>query len=85
MSSALYIVTCLTMLLCAALLFRAYFSVRRRLLLWSALCFLGLTISNLFVVLDLVFFRSIDLYTWRLGSSALAMMLLLCGLIWESQ
>lgn len=85
MNPALYILTCLTMLLCAVLLFRAYFNVRRRLLLWSGLCFAGLTISNLFVVLDLVVYREIDLYTWRLGSGAVAMALLLYGLIWESQ
>jgi hypothetical protein len=85
MNPALYSFTCLTMLLCAVLLIRAYSKVRRRLLLWSGLCFVGLTISNLFVVLDLVVFRDIDLYTWRLGSTAASMMLLLYGLIWESQ
>lgn len=85
MNPALFIFTCLTMLICAVLLFRAYVTVHRRLLLWSALCFTGLTISNLFVVFDLVYFRQVDLYTWRLGSTAIAMALLLFGLIWESQ
>ena len=85
MNAALYIVICLTMLLCAALLLRAYAAVRRRLLLWSGLCFAVLTVSYLFVALDLVFFRSVDFYTWRLGTAAVAMALLLYGLIWESQ
>ncbi|HEY1215531.1 MAG TPA: DUF5985 family protein [Bryobacteraceae bacterium] len=85
MNAALYIVTCLTMLLCAVLLLRAYFVVQRRLLLWSALCFFGMTLSNLLVALDLIVLRNVDLYTWRLGSSALSMMLLLYGLIWESK
>jgi hypothetical protein len=85
MNPALYILTCLTTLLCAILLLRAYESVRKRLLLWSGLCFVGLTISNVFVILDLMFFPRVDLYTYRLGSAALALSLLLYGLIWESQ
>ncbi len=85
MSTALYILICLTMLFCAVLLLRAYFNVRRRMLLWSGLCFAVLTVSYLFVTLDLVVFKEIDLYTWRLGISAVAMALLLWGLIWESQ
>jgi hypothetical protein len=85
MTPALYICTCLTTLLCAILLLRAYANVRRRLLLWSGLCFVGLTVSNLLVVADLVLFPKIDFYTYRLGSTAIAMALLLYGLIWESQ
>jgi hypothetical protein len=79
------VLTFLTMLLCAVLQLRAYFDVRRGLLLWSGLCFLGLSVSNLLVVADLEIFRAADLYTWRLGSAAVAMGLLLYGLIWESQ
>ena len=85
LNSALYILICLTMLLCSVLLLRAYRTVRRRLLLWSGLCFAVLTISYFLVALDLVFFRSTDLYTWRLGATAAAISLLLYGLIWESQ
>ncbi|MGH9616242.1 MAG: DUF5985 family protein [Acidobacteriaceae bacterium] len=85
MAPAIYIVAALTTLLCSILLLRAYASVRRRLLLWSGLCFAGLTVSNIFVIADLMLFPSIDFYTYRLGSAAIAMALLLYGLIWESQ
>jgi hypothetical protein len=85
MNTALYVLNCLTMLFCAVLLLRAYFAVRRRLLLWSGLCFAAFTITNLLVVLDLVVFTSTDLYTWRLGSSAVGVTLLLIGLVWESK
>jgi hypothetical protein len=85
MNPALYFLTCLTTLLCAILLLRAYASVRKRLLLWSGLCFVGLTVSNVFVILDLLLLPAVDLYTYRLGSAALALCLLLYGLIWESQ
>lgn len=83
--TAVLILSFLTTLLCAALLLRAYFRVRRRLLLWSGLCFGALTVSNLFVITDLLMFPTIDFYTWRLGTAAGAMALLLYGLIWESQ
>jgi hypothetical protein len=84
-SAALYILTALTTLLCAVMLLRGYAHVRRRLLLWSGLCFVGLTITNFLKILDLLIFLHTDLYTYRLASAAVAMALLLYGLIWESQ
>ncbi len=85
MAHSLYIVTCMTTLLCAILLLRAYSKVRKRLLLWSGLCFVGLTLSNLLVIADLVLFPEVDLFSYRLVASAISMALLLYGLIWESQ
>jgi hypothetical protein len=83
MAAAVYILGTLLALACGVLLFRGYLRGRQRLLLWSSLCFFGLAISNLLVFLDLVMFPSRDLYTWRLTTAAIAMMLLLYGLIWE--
>lgn len=85
MNPALYILTCLTTLLCAILLMRGYVRSRQRLLLWSGLCFIGLTISNAFVIADLLVFPRIDFFTYRTGSAAVAMALLVYGLIWESR
>jgi len=85
MDSALYLLTALTMLACAALLLRAYARVRRRLLLWSGLCFAALTAENVLVFADIVLLPKIDLYTYRQGSAVLAMFFLLYGLIWESR
>jgi hypothetical protein len=85
MATALYILTALTTLLCAVLLLRAYTKVRKGLLLWSGLCFAVLTLSNLLVIADLVIFPQIDFFTYRLGSGAAAMVLLLYGLVWESE
>jgi hypothetical protein len=84
MTAALYILTCVTTLFCATLLLRAFVKVRKRLLLWSGLCFVGLTISNIFVVADLLLFPNIDLYTYRLGTTAVSMVFILYGLVWES-
>lgn len=85
MSMALDVLTLLTTLLCAALLLRAWQNVRKRLLLWSGLCFVGLAASNILRIADLRIFLSVDLYTYRLGTTAIAMCLLLWGLVWESQ
>lgn len=85
MAEAVYIFGILVTLLCAILLLRAYAKVRNRLLLWSGLCFSGLTFSNVLLFIDLVVFPAqISLYTWRLGVAALAMLLLVYGLILES-
>jgi len=85
LSAALYVITILTTLACTVLLLRAYFRVRAKLLLWSGLCFAGLTLDNLLIFGDLVVFPSVDLYTYRLASTAISISLLLFGLVWESR
>jgi hypothetical protein len=75
----------LTVGLCAFLLLRGYARVKQRLLLWSGLCFVGLMLSNAVLLLDLsVFPTEVSLYTWRLAIAAVSMLLLLYGLIFES-
>lgn len=73
------------MLACAILLLRGYHRVGQKLLLWSGLCFLGLSLSNFLIFLDLVIVPQVDLYPLRLGTAAAATLLLLYGLIWESE
>lgn len=86
MAEIVYLLGALTTLLCAVLLFRGYVNGRKRLLLWSALCFAGLTISNALLFIDLVIIGpGISLYTWRLGTAAGAMLLLVYGLVWDSE
>lgn len=85
MKPAVYILGTFTSLCCTFLLLRGYFRVRKRLLLWSGLCFAGLTVSNLLVFVDLVVFPEVDLYRFRLATAAIAMIILLYGLIWESE
>ena len=75
----------LTVGLCAFLLLRAYARVRQRLLLWSGLCFAGLTVSNAVLFADLaVVPAEVSLYTLRLAIAAFSLLLLLYGLIFES-
>jgi hypothetical protein len=86
MGTSVYFLGFLTTLLCAVLLARGYARSRMKLLLWSALCFFGLMISNALVVIDLVIFpTSVDLHLLRLATATVSMLLLLFGLIWESE
>lgn len=85
MAVTVYVLATLTSLACAVLLLRGYARSKQMLLLWSGLCFAGLALSNLLVFLDLVVWPDVDLYRWRLGTAAVAMGLLLYGLIWESR
>ena len=85
MSSAVYILATLVCLASAVLLLRGYSRGRHRLLLWSGLCFVGLTLSNLLVFVDRIIFPQIDLYYLRLISAAIAMLLLVYGLVWEGE
>ncbi len=85
MAAALYILSIVTTLICSILLLRAYVRVRNRLLLWSGLCFVGLTIDNILMFADIVVFPVLDLYAYRLASGAIAISLLLFGLVWERQ
>ncbi|MGH7936296.1 MAG: DUF5985 family protein, partial [Chthoniobacterales bacterium] len=84
MAAIVYIMGSLTSLICAVFLLRGYKQGRSSLLLWSALCFLGLALSNLLVFVDLIILPDVDLYMARLAVTAISMFLLLFGLVWES-
>jgi hypothetical protein len=85
MGPAVYILGTIVTLSCGVLLARAYAVVRKRLLLWSSVCFFGLAVSNLLVFIDLVILPSTDLYRWRLLTATASMLILLYGLIWEGE
>jgi hypothetical protein len=85
MAPTVYILGTLITLACAALLLRGYSLGRKRLLLWSGLCFAVLALSNFLVFLDLVVYPETDLYRLRLLTAAFALAMLLYGLIWEDR
>ncbi len=86
MASLVYLLGTFVSLLCAVLLLRGYGKVRMNLLLWSGLCFIGLTISNALLCIDLLLLpESVDLYMARLATAAAAMLLLVYGLVFESE
>jgi len=85
LAPAVYVLGFLVTLTCGFLLSRAYAAVRKRLLLWSAICFFGLAVTNLLVFIDLVLLPQVDLYLVRLLVGTGSMLILLYGLIWEGQ
>jgi hypothetical protein len=86
MAPIVYFLGTVVSLLCTVLLLRGYAHGRKKLLLWSGLCFVGLTVSNALLFIDLVLLSgSVSLYLLRLSTAAMAMLLLLYGLVWESE
>lgn len=86
MAPVIYSLCALTSFACCVLLWRAWRAGGNRLLLWSALCFAGLTLNNLLLVIDKVVLPTqVDLFTPRLVSGLVAVSLLLFGLIWEEE
>lgn len=84
MAEIIYLLCALTAIACSWLLLRNYFVTGGRLLLWSGLCFAGMSLNNLFLIMDKMLFTNMDLSIWRLLAGLLAMLLLLYGLIWEN-
>jgi hypothetical protein len=84
MAAVIYTLCAFTALLCAVLLLQTYYRSHYSFLLWSGLCFVGLTASNALLVVDRLFTPpDVDLSTWRLAVGLLAMLVLLYGLIWK--
>lgn len=85
MAGTIYALCALTAALCAVLLLQSYARSKYRLLLWSGLCFVGLTINNLLLVIDKLFVPQTDLSVWRSAVALLAMCVLLYGLVWDTE
>jgi Family of unknown function (DUF5985) len=84
MAEVVYVLCALTSAVCAALLLRAWLRTRVRLLLWSTLCFVLLTVNNVLLVVDLVVVGpDTDLAELRTGTGLAGLLLLLYGLIYD--
>jgi hypothetical protein len=82
----LFVIALLTSFACMVLLFRAYLQSRLRILLWSALCFVGLTVNNLLLFVDLVLLpATIDLRVYRHAAALVGMLFMIYGFIRESE
>jgi hypothetical protein len=68
---------------CAVLLFAAYRASKAPLLFWTSLGFIGLTLNNLFLFVDLIMLPANDLFFWRTSAALVGMLLLLYGLLNE--
>lgn len=80
-----YILCAATSALCAVLLLRGYARTNARLLFWSGLCFAGLALNNVLLVVDVQMIPAIDLSLWRTLPALIGVSLLIYGLVWESR
>jgi hypothetical protein len=81
----IYLMCAITALVCAYLLLQAFRRGGYRLLLWSGLCFVGLTLTNLLLVFDRLIFPDADLSLARTSLALVSISILLYGLIWDTQ
>jgi hypothetical protein len=81
----LLLLAVLTSLSCTVLLYRGYARTSARLLFWSALCFVFLSLNNVLLFTDIVIFPvEVDLRIYRLLASLAAIVCLLYAFIRES-
>jgi hypothetical protein len=85
MATLVYVLCALTSLACAVLLVRGYRESRVRLLLWSGLFFVGLFLNNVLLIVDLRVVQQVDLAVIRMVPAVIGVLLLLYGMIWESE
>ena len=83
MAEAVYVLGTLISLVCAVLLLRSYRATRTRLLLWSCLCFIGLALNNIELLVDLYIVPQLSLAILRSATALAALALMLFGLLWE--
>ena len=85
MEKLTYALCALTALACTVLLLRAWLRSRARLLLWSGLCFAGLTANNVVLGLDRLVFIDVDLLPLRLALGAVSVWVLAIALVMEGE
>ena len=82
----LFLLAALTCIACTVLLFRGYAASASRLVLWTAFCFVGLSVNNLLLFFDLaVFIEEFDLRVYRHLAALAGLACLLYGFIVESE
>lgn len=85
MGALVYLLCAVTAFTCFALLWRGWRANRASLLFWSALCFAGLTISNVLLVLDKLVLPDVDLTPVRSAVTLASLVLLILGLVWGDE
>ncbi len=77
-----YLLCALTSAGCAFALLRMYRRRRTAILLWSSLCFVGLSVNNALLFVDLVVLPTeVDLTLIRAAVGAASMLVLIAGLV----
>ena len=84
MGGIVYSLCAITAFACSYLLIQAFRRGGYRLLLWSGICFAGLTVNNLLLVYDKIVLDN-ELSLLRTSVALVSMAVLLYGLIWDTQ
>lgn len=85
MPGLVYLLCAATSFLCTVLLCRGYARSHVRLLLFSGICFLGFTVDNIVLYLDLIVIPDTDISLVRRLPGLVALIVLLFGMVWESK
>jgi hypothetical protein len=85
MAEAVYLLCGITSATCAALLFKGYRANPTSLLLYASISFVGFALNNALLFIDLVVVPEVDLSVLRSSVALAAMLVLLYGLIFETQ
>jgi hypothetical protein len=85
MLGIVYLLCALTSLACAVLLWRGWRQSGARLLLWSALCFVGLFLNNVLLIVDTRLLPQYDLAVVRMIPALLGALALVYGLVFDSE
>jgi hypothetical protein len=75
----------ITSIVCALLLVRAYLRTRTRLILWSAIAFVLLSMNATLVFIDIVTPPFGNLLPYRQATSLGAVLVLIYGFMWEAE
>lgn len=84
-AGAVYILCAVTSAICALLLVRGWLVGRSRLLMWSAGCFVLLTVNNVLLVADRLIWTGVDLSLARGATGLAALVFLVAGLVWDAR
>lgn len=84
MAGAVYLLCALTSLTCGVLSLRGYRALAVNLLFWTSLCFFGFAIENVLLYCDRVAFPDIDLSLTRTLAGLVSLLLLVYGLVWDT-
>ena len=83
-AAAVYLLCALTAAGCAFLTLRGWRVARSPLLFYCGLCFVGLTLNNIVLVVDRLVLKDVDLWPLRIAPALLGVSALIYGLIWRS-
>lgn len=82
----LFLLAALTSVGCMWLLLRAYARTSVRLLFWTGVCFIALSVNNIVLFIDVILLPTqVDLRVLRLGAALAGIACLLYAFIWEAE